>query len=213
MRDAARALVSAFPKEQAGAGETDPGRTQARGWVQEIFKNTERMAAALDSDVLWLSRRERQRGGDVLCVAPLQVWGQLRAKLLAEKTAIFTSATLMLGGDFNTVATSIGLKPSERVDEASIDAAAAPLEAELVEASENPEPDAAPGDLHGREPWRGLDVGSPFDYARQGILYVAKHLPPPGRDGPGAAQVDEIVDLIDAADGRTLGLFSSRRGG
>ena len=60
-------------------------------------------------------------------------------------------------------------------------------------------------------PWRGIDVGSPFDYAKQGILYVARHLPPPGRDGLGEKQVDEIVDLVDAANGRTLGLFSSRR--
>ena len=60
-------------------------------------------------------------------------------------------------------------------------------------------------------PWVGLDVGSPFDYGRQAILYVARHLPPPGRDGLGPAQLDEIVSLVDAADGRTLGLFSSRR--
>ena len=60
-------------------------------------------------------------------------------------------------------------------------------------------------------PWRGLDVGSPFDYGQQAILYVARHLPPPGRDGLGKAQLDEIVELVDAADGRTLGLFSSRR--
>ena len=60
-------------------------------------------------------------------------------------------------------------------------------------------------------PWVGLDVGSPFDYGRQAILYVARHLPPPGRDGLGAAQLDEIVSLVDAAEGRTLGLFSSRR--
>ena len=33
--------------------------------------------------------------------------------------------------------------------------------------------------------WRGLDVGSPFDHAKSGILYVAAHLPPPGRDGTG----------------------------
>ena len=39
-------------------------------------------------------------------------------------------------------------------------------------------------------PWRGLDVGSPFDYRRQGILYVAKHLPPPGRDGLAEAVPD-----------------------
>ena len=59
--------------------------------------------------------------------------------------------------------------------------------------------------------WRGLDVGSPFDYTRQAILYVAKHLPAPGRDGLGTAQLDEIAGLVEAADGRTLGLFSSRR--
>ncbi|HET6652179.1 MAG TPA: ATP-dependent DNA helicase [Nocardioides sp.] len=203
VRDAARALLSAFPKEQSGQGEVDPGRTQARGWVQEIFKNVERMAAGLESDVLWLSRRDRQRGGDVLCVAPLQVWGQLRAKLLAEKTVVFTSATLMLGGDFASVATSIGLKPSERVDE---DADPSPL----VAAAENPEVVGPDSEDH-REPWRGIDVGSPFDYPRQGILYVARHLPPPGRDGLGEKQLTEIVDLVDAADGRTLGLFSSRR--
>ena len=60
--------------------------------------------------------------------------------------------------------------------------------------------------------WRGLDVGSPFDHAKAGILYVAAHLPPPGRDGTGSAeQLTEIADLITAAGGRTLGLFSSMR--
>ncbi|OMC53560.1 ATP-dependent helicase [Mycobacterium sp. IS-836] len=61
-------------------------------------------------------------------------------------------------------------------------------------------------------PWRGLDVGSPFHHAKSGILYVAAHLPPPGRDGTGSAeQLTEIADLITAAGGRTLGLFSSMR--
>ncbi|WP_156765597.1 ATP-dependent DNA helicase [Mycobacterium sp. 1245499.0] len=60
--------------------------------------------------------------------------------------------------------------------------------------------------------WRGLDVGSPFQHAKAGILYVAAHLPPPGRDGTGSAeQLSEIAELITAADGRTLGLFSSMR--
>jgi ATP-dependent DNA helicase DinG len=193
VRDASRALISAFPKESA-EGEGDPGRTQARGSVQEIFKNSERMAAGSDADVLWLAERERNRGGDLLCVAPLQVWGPLRDKLLAEKTVVLTSATLMLGGDFSSVATSLGLKPSERVDHSMNETPTEPTER-----------------VEGAEPWRGIDVGSPFDYPHQGILYVARHLPPPGRDGLGAAQIDEIVDLVDAADGRTLGLFSSRR--
>lgn len=60
--------------------------------------------------------------------------------------------------------------------------------------------------------WHGLDVGSPFDHAKAGILYVAAHLPPPGRDGTGSAeQLKEIEALITAAGGRTLGLFSSMR--
>ncbi|MGB5110700.1 MAG: ATP-dependent DNA helicase [Mycobacterium sp.] len=67
-------------------------------------------------------------------------------------------------------------------------------------------------DGDGKPTWRGLDVGSPFDHAKSGILYVAKHLPPPGRDGTRSpAQLDEIEALINAAGGRTLGLFSSMR--
>ena len=53
--------------------------------------------------------------------------------------------------------------------------------------------------------WRGLDVGSPFDYPEQGIAYVARHLPPPGRDGLATETLDEIEALVRAAGGRTLG--------
>ncbi|HEX5770312.1 MAG TPA: ATP-dependent DNA helicase [Nocardioidaceae bacterium] len=214
VRDSARALVSAFPKESPGSGQgdADAGRTQARGWVQEIFKTAERMAANLDSDVLWVSDRDPSRGGSRLHVAPLQVWGPLRDKLLHDKTVVFTSATLMIGGDFSSVATSIGLKPSERVDH-SIDDAALVGRAEggAATSAEAVQPEAVKPDPDDALPWRGIDVGSPFDYGKQGILYVAKHLPQPGRDGLGPVQIDEIVDLVDAADGRTLGLFSSRR--
>ena len=173
VRDATRALVSAFPKE---SGEPDAALTQAKGWAQDLFKTAERMTAGSEYDVLWMSEREERRGGNMLCVAPLEVAGLLREKLLAEKTVVFTSATLKLGGDFAAVAGSLGL----------------------------------PRDAEGGS-WKGIDVGSPFDYGKQSILYVAKHLPQPGRDGLQAAQLDEIVELIDASEGRTLGLFSSRR--
>lgn len=63
----------------------------------------------------------------------------------------------------------------------------------------------------GDDGWQGIDVGSPFDHPRAGILYVAKHLPQPGRDGLPQAYLDEIAELIEAAGGRTLGLFSSMR--
>lgn len=185
VRDAARACISAFPKadKDAGPDSGDAGLTQAKGTVQDVFVNAERMAAGSDADVLWMSE-----GGDRmpprLHVAPLQVWGPMRDKLLTDKTVVLTSATLMLGGDFDSVAGSVGLKPSERDGRARTE--------DVL-------------------PWKGLDVGSPFDYSKQGILYVAKHLPPPGRDGLVKAQLDEIVELVDAAEGRTLGLFSSRR--
>ena len=59
--------------------------------------------------------------------------------------------------------------------------------------------------------WKGLDVGSPFDYRKQGILYVARHLATPGRDAARADMLDELAELVEAAGGRTLGLFSSMR--
>ncbi len=59
--------------------------------------------------------------------------------------------------------------------------------------------------------WTGLDVGSPFAHGRSAILYVARHLPPPGRDGLAPEYLTELAELIEAAGGRTLGLFSSMR--
>jgi ATP-dependent DNA helicase DinG len=56
------------------------------------------------------------------------------------------------------------------------------------------------------------DVGAGFDFARQGILYVAAHLPPPDRDGVSMEALDELADLIEAAGGRSLVLLSSWRG-
>ncbi|MFF5564149.1 ATP-dependent DNA helicase [Streptomyces sp. NPDC012623] len=59
--------------------------------------------------------------------------------------------------------------------------------------------------------WKGIDVGSPFDYRKQGILYVARHLATPGREGSRGDMMDELAELVEAAGGRTLGLFSSMR--
>ena len=58
--------------------------------------------------------------------------------------------------------------------------------------------------------WDGVDVGTPFDYARQGILYTPTHLPRPGR-GISEAALDEVLALTEASGGGMLGLFSSRR--
>lgn len=59
--------------------------------------------------------------------------------------------------------------------------------------------------------WDSLNAGTPFNPRKSGILYTASHLPGPGRDGLAPETLDEIQELIMAAGGRTLGLFSSRR--
>ncbi|MEO6126609.1 MAG: ATP-dependent DNA helicase [Ilumatobacteraceae bacterium] len=54
-----------------------------------------------------------------------------------------------------------------------------------------------------------LDVGSPFDYEHNAMLYCALHLPDPRSPQFAAGVHDELVALIKAAGGRTLALFTS----
>ncbi len=56
-----------------------------------------------------------------------------------------------------------------------------------------------------------LDVGSPFDFESQALLYCAAHLPDPRTERFDEATHDELEALIDAAGGRTLALFTSYR--
>ena len=46
-----------------------------------------------------------------------------------------------------------------------------------------------------------VDVGTPFDPPRQGILYIAEHLAPPGRGGVSTEALEELVELAKAAGG------------
>jgi ATP-dependent DNA helicase DinG len=58
-----------------------------------------------------------------------------------------------------------------------------------------------------------LDVGTPFDYPRQGMLYIprAPFPEPVGRDRTAhtEAVLDEVLALVTAAGGRTLALFTT----
>jgi ATP-dependent DNA helicase DinG len=192
VRDAARSVYSDLNKKSDDKDDDPDGaKRQSKGAVKEIFDVAERVAALSDLDVVWLV--DRDRFGRELRIAPLTVAGLLRELVLKDRTVILTSATLTLGGDFDAIARQVGLRPADKLEPAD--------EMPTVDTDS----DTAP------LPWRGLDVGSPFEYEKQGILYVAKHLPPPHRDGLGQKQFDEIIDLITAAGGRTLGLFSSRR--
>jgi len=55
------------------------------------------------------------------------------------------------------------------------------------------------------------DVGSPFDYENNGLLYCAAHLPDPRTPEFEAAMHEELEALMRAAGGRTLALFTSWR--
>ena len=85
VRDAARAACRRTRRWSVAPGEADAGMTQAKGAVQELFVTAERMAAGSEHDVLWLSEGTAQRPPH-LAVAPLQVWGPMRDKLLTDKT-------------------------------------------------------------------------------------------------------------------------------
>ncbi|WP_283132807.1 ATP-dependent DNA helicase [Rhizohabitans arisaemae] len=173
-------------------------RRAAFSALDELHDTAARILGAFDGDdrfdVVWLEGGDGRRPPS-LRVAPLSVGGLLRDALFAERTTVLTSATLAPGGSFRQMAVEWGLAepPPGRGTAPGATAAKGDGEART-----------APG-------WTGLDVGSPFDYRRNGILYIARHLPPPGRDGLPEAYLTELAELIEAADGRTLGLFSSMR--
>jgi ATP-dependent DNA helicase DinG len=56
-----------------------------------------------------------------------------------------------------------------------------------------------------------LDVGSPFAYDEQALLYCPLHLPDPRGADFEPLMHDELAQLIEAAGGRTLALFTSWR--
>ena len=198
VRDAAHDCISALGGERREDPDAAAGRRLALALLDQVHSAAERVLAAFPDDeaerrdVVWLG--DETVWGRVLRVAPLAVGALLRARLFAERTVVLTSATLTLGGTFDALARQWGLPPQAPAD------APAP-----GTATEKPPP-AEDGPR-----WTGLDAGSPFEHRKAGILYTAAHLPPPGRDGLAAACLDELTELVTAAGGRTLGLFSSMR--
>jgi ATP-dependent DNA helicase DinG len=203
VRDAAAACateVRTSGRENAEDAERLALGRIALAALDDIGETADRVLAAFGDDiaarpdVVWMDRpaSDESRRPPTLRVAPLDVGGLLAERVFRRRTVVLTSATLALGGTFEPLARQWGLPP--------------PGSAARQDTGEGGE-GAAAGGLA----WTGRDVGSPFNHPRSGILYVARHLPPPGRDGLPPEYLTELSELIAAAGGRTLGLFSSMR--
>ncbi|SEO52951.1 ATP-dependent DNA helicase [Amycolatopsis saalfeldensis] len=204
VRDAAKACLTALGSDRKEDVEGATARKLARTLLEEVHDTAVRLLEAYEEDqahqrdVVWLTgdKYSSNPRPPALKVAPLGVAGLLRERVFNLSTTVLTSATLTLGGTFDTMARQWGLPPGQA----------------RVEKSPGTATDKeAPSDEDKGPKWTGLDVGSPFDHKRNGILYLAKHLPPPGRDGLAESTMDELAGLVEAAGGRTLGLFSSMR--
>ena len=162
-------------------------RARVKGATNEVLQTATKMLKPSGHQVMWFDPAY-----STMYLAPLSVSQVLRANLLTDTPVIATSATLSVGKSFDLIAKSIGFIVGGSEDEDSEDE----FEAGEID----------PANV------QMLDVGSPFDFAKQGALYLPKHIPEPGRDGPSKEALTELAELIDAAGGRTLALFSSWRG-
>jgi ATP-dependent DNA helicase DinG len=182
LRDAASAARRAVPTA-AGDARASAARTEAIAALDDIADTCSRILESFRLDIA-----DRT---DVVWLARDDNRGFVHLRVAPLSVAAF-----LRGGLFNratTVLTSATLTPGGSFDAIASEWGLTGSDTEDVK-------------------WRGIDVGSPFQHAKSGILYVARHLPPPGRDGTGSPeQLAEIAALISAARGRTLGLFSSMR--
>jgi ATP-dependent DNA helicase DinG len=234
VREAAGACAEAI-RASAPGQEEDPQRMATARMtlaaLDELQRTAGRILDAFGADitardeVVWLDRPpvEDARRAPTLRVAPLEVGHVLRTRLFGERTVALTSATLALGGSFTPLAIQWGLGPpggtTPPVPPASggthpprppLGGTSSPRGSGDLRSTQSPSNLRSP-EFADQLRWSGLDVGSPFDHPRSGILYVARHLPPPGRDQLPEAYLTELEELIHAAGGRTLGLFSSMR--
>ena len=186
VKEACEAVIAAI---NADSEIVDPDtladRARVKGAVNEIKTTAQKLMKAGNGQVLWY-----EPTFSTLYLAPLAVSHVLRENLFTQTPVIATSATLTVGKSFDPIAKSLGIFGTVQDD------------AEEKDEDWNLDPSNV----------QMLDVGSPFDFANQGMLYLPKQLPEPGRDGPSKEALVELGELIDAAGGRTLALFSSWRG-
>jgi ATP-dependent DNA helicase DinG len=195
LRAIKEAVASVTALISADAQIIDPNsmaeRARVKGALNEVSQTATKLLKPGHTHVLWFEPTY-----STLYLAPLAVSDVLRGNLLTQTPVIATSATLTVGKSFDAIAKNIGFVIGGKNED------------EVEDDEERSEKKGVmdPANL------QILDVGSPFDFANQGMLYLPKDLPEPGRDGPSREALTELGELIQAAGGRTLALFSSWRG-
>jgi len=195
LRAIKEAVASVAALISADAQIIDPNsmaeRARVKGALNEVSQTATKLLKPGHTHVLWFEPTY-----STLYLAPLAVSDVLRGNLLTQTPVIATSATLTVGKSFDAIAKNIGFVIGGKNED------------EVEDDEERGEKKGVmdPANL------QILDVGSPFDFANQGMLYLPKDLPEPGRDGPSIEALTELGELIQAAGGRTLALFSSWRG-
>ena len=182
VNDAARtALSDTKPDGQ----DVDAGLQMARSRVSEVHDMSSRiLEASAEQDVLWISRQGGWENGRYVAASDTDPATLNIAPLsvgLQLRDGLFADRTVIL--------TSATLTVGDSFDVA---AGALGLQGE------------------GAPRWTSIDVGSPFDYRKQGIMYVAGDLKPPGF-GVHEGQLERLRELCEASEGGALGLFSSKR--
>ena len=182
VNDAARtALSDTKPDGQ----DVDAGLQMARSRVSEVHDMSSRiLEASGEQDVLWISRQGGWENGRYVAASDTDPATLNIAPLsvgLQLRDGLFADRTVIL--------TSATLTVGDSFDVA---AAALGLQGE------------------GAPRWTSIDVGSPFDYRKQGIMYVAGDLKPPGF-GVHEGQLERLRELCESSEGGALGLFSSKR--
>ena len=183
LRETAQIVINEIGAEgETGSPDEIATRARAKGAVNEVNQTLSKLLKLTPDSVLWFEPTYK-----TLQLAPLTVATLLRDNLLKKTPVIATSATLTFGKSFDSIAKSIGFTIGDESD---------------IELKDN---EIDPGNL------QMLDVGSPFDFANQGMLYLPRGLPEPSREAVSIDAFVELGELIKAAGGRTLALFSSWR--
>lgn len=166
--------------------------------AEEVYSSATMLLSESEEVVRWFYRSDRDPDNTPASMhaAPLRIGPRLMSGLREnDTTMIATSATITVGGKFDTMAHNLALDEDvEHFD---------PI-AEVMRTFPPRKFDA-------------LDVGTPFDYPRQAMLYIpeADEFPAPvgkERQEHTEAVMESALNLVEAAGGRALILSTTTSG-